>query len=151
MSFSLTTPDGICNNPVYEQLFPLKWHGHSNDSFRDCTRVEDWLLCSMTANGIYVVSSRIQKKMKCKNLHNFLVISFALLVVDNVTLVKIKVSYQQQWGRKLRGLTSVKIFPMICLLMMTTQISQALKCLGIMASQKSQFPPSSLLTLLILC
>lgn len=58
--------------------------------------------------------------MKYKTPHNFLVMSLALLAVDDETLVKINVNCQQQWDRRLRGLTSVKILPMIHLLMMTT-------------------------------
>ena len=77
--------------------------------------------------------------------------SLSLLGFDHAVLVKIKVSCQQQRDRKLRGLSFVKILPVLCFLMMRTQISQALKCLGIMGFQNSQFSPSTVLTLRNLC
>lgn len=75
----------------------------------------------------------------------------SLLVFDHAALVKIQVSCQQQQDRKLRGLSFVKILPMLHFLIMRTQISQALKCLGVIGFQNSQFPPSTVLTLRILC
>lgn len=60
--------------------------------------------------------------------HNLWLISLSLLVFDHETLVKMKVNCQRQLDR---------ILPILHFIMMRTQISQALKYLGIMGFQNS--------------